>query len=218
MPPPPLTDEEVRQCILAWWEGEYVKLGIDYEVEGLPDNSAPKETWLAVTPTIYRMEWERAYRYGLADDAHAAILAKLEAPLNPETQLAQVLDWEDEPRLRRAIEEMCEIDDVNYWAIRTQTLFLKRNDLGYRFLLLFVAVSLMAAWLTQDIKWLLGTLCCYLILWRFREHPLQIGRATSKYQIHPYFTFIQLAENINDIARSRAEEMLQAAQSIRQKE
>lgn len=104
-----------------------------------------------------RLRSGRAYRYGLADDAHAAILAKLEAPLNPETQLAQVLDWEDEPRLRRAIEEMCEIDDVNYWAIRTQTLFLKRNDLGYRFLILFVVVSLMAAWLTQDIKWLLGT-------------------------------------------------------------
>ncbi|WP_309716904.1 hypothetical protein [Armatimonas sp.] len=70
MPPPPLTDEEVHQRLLLTWKGDvHARLGIWSDIKGMPDKSASKETWLEVTPAIYRREWEKAYRYSLAEDA-----------------------------------------------------------------------------------------------------------------------------------------------------
>ena len=56
---------------------------------------------------------------------------------------------------------------------------------------------------------------CYLILWLFRENSVLIGTETRQYQIHPFVTFAQLAENIQEMARNRGEEMREAAERFR---
>lgn len=179
----------------------------------LPDDA---DLWLETVPSAYKWEWERAWQYGLAEDARESILAKLDVPANPNTPLAEVLDWEDEPRLRRVIEQMCDRDDIDYFIIVIRSppqLKLSTRLLLYASLPLFLVLAL----LTRHPWWSVGSVVCYLILWLFRGNSALIGTETREYQIHPLVTFAQLAENIRETARNRGEEMREAAERFRRR-
>ncbi len=104
MPPPPLTDEEVRQRVQKCWDEDHRR----YEwlealgISGVGLDDADDDDLDAIV-SEYQWEWERACLYGLAKDAPAAILTKLEVPSNPETRLADVLDQEDLVRIQRTL-------------------------------------------------------------------------------------------------------------------
>lgn len=214
MPPPPLTDEEVRQRVLAWWEGQYEALGINYSVAGLPDNSATKETWLEVTPAIYRREWEKAYRYGLAEDALAGILTKLEAPADPHVRLAKVFTKEDTDRLLRTVSQMCDTEDISDWRIFQSSASLREVPQWGLFLFAVSAACFVLATVTSQPLWAIGgILCCILGIAMTKHVEDKAFRQLFERRINPQITFQQLAEYIQDTAKIQAQEMQRCAKS-----
>ena len=218
MPPPPLTDDEVRQCLLLWWEGEYVRLGISYDAKGLPDNSASKEAWLEITPEVYRREWGKAYRYGLADDAITTILSELTAPADYEMQLAKIIANEDLPSLFRLASEMCDTDEIYAWGV-TRTGSLREFPWWVFFPFIVGALCFILATVLSEPIWSIGGIGgCVLGMAMSKYVEDKAFRQRFEPQLNPQMTFAQLAENIHETAKSRGEEMLQAAELFRQSE
>ncbi|MBB6048611.1 hypothetical protein [Armatimonas rosea] len=214
MLPPPLTDEEVRQRVLCPLEG-YLNfpLGISFEIEGMPDHSAKEETWLQVVPIVYRREWEKAYCYGLADDALARILVKLEAPDNPSTPLVQVLAKVDIPRLLETVKEMCDTKNISAWRVLHPSLQESLEFFVILLLLVISAICIIVALALLPLVAMGGILCFVLAICLSRWVEQQATRRLLERRINPQMTFQQLAECIRDTARIQAQEMQTAAQA-----
>ena len=205
MPPPPLTDEEVRQRAQKCWDEDYRR----YEwlealgISGVGLDEADDDDLDAIVGE-YQWEWERACLYGLAKDASASILAKLEAPPDPETRLADVLDHEDLVRIQRLVFELCEGSSFKI------SIPVRRMP-HPRFWLSPLFVS--------------GGMVCWLISFFYSERKwmgwglllMILGFASAlikwqEWQFEPHMTYTKLAMLIQRDAESRAKDMLEAAE------
>ena len=130
MPPPPLTDEEIRQSIERHWsQGRRVledtlmlEFGVFCPVP--PDLSMACET----IPLRYRKEWENCYRYGLAENAMETILHYLAAQSDPEVMPAHIYTV---GQLFQLIGEIVDVDHISSKFVEWCPLE-QQNSLGNR--------------------------------------------------------------------------------------
>lgn len=208
MIPPPLTDADVRQRLHdnpGVWVGEL--LGIYGESL---DACSPEEIQAGeAVLNVYSLEWERAWRFGLAEDAQEQILRWLGAWENPEEKLRERYGHvRDLSPLWNALSEMCEVDDVYAWGITYRPW---SQDAPAQKLILapFIAsvFCLVLAVVTGETWWAVAWISLVVLgmLLSLPGKPRRVLQIDQ--EIHPEITFREVAQMIQETARDRAEEM-----------
>ncbi|MBB6048614.1 hypothetical protein [Armatimonas rosea] len=168
-----------------------------------------------IAPNLYQREWERAYRYGLAEDALQNILTRMGAPQDPDIPLVQVLSDEENliMNLLWAIEAMCDTHEGAAWGLTENVPHRRPLWLFLPFIASVVCLGL--AVVTSEPRWCIGWPLGCIVGVVTIEFCKRRVKALPPWRFSPKVTFRDLAENIWETARNRAEEMREAAERFR---
>jgi hypothetical protein len=215
MPPPPLSDAAVLELLRSSTDDKEKALGLEPYREDCPDQAASDEAWIA----YYHQEWERVYRFGLAEDAVETLLKELDAPSNPNVKLGDVRDRDAICQYERRFIEL----NPFFTGKSEVHIPLPNRRTPMEILLegtcLLALMTPLVALLCRDIRWLLLWLVGYAIRkLYFRQNPMMgigIHFRPRLYQINPDLTFLQLAKFLRRQSQSRATAMEAAAKGFR---